>query len=64
MAGHHDRAFDMRRVEPEVVDQRLGKSLHGEFGGAVGRVRCAHPDRSPEPVDATGIDDVALIRPH
>ena len=42
-------------------DQRLGESLHREFGGAVGRVRHAQSDRGPEPVDAGSIDDVALI---
>ncbi len=61
MAGHHHRTFDMRRVEPEIVDQRLGKSLYREFGGAVGGVRRAEPDRGPEPVDARGIDDMALV---
>src|ERR1035437_9294975 len=61
VAGHHDRAFDVRRVQPEIVDQRFGETLHGEFGGAVGGVRHAHSKRGPEPVDAGGIDDVALV---
>ena len=61
MAGHHHRAFDVRRVEPEIVDQRLGEALHREFGGAVGGVRHAQSDRGPEAVDAAGVDDVALV---
>src|SRR5947208_14823796 len=61
MAGHHHRAFDMRRIEPEIVDQRLGESLDREFGGTVAGMRCAGADRGPEAVDATGIDDVALV---
>ena len=64
MAGHHHRAFDMRRVEPEIVHQRLGKSLHREFGGAVGGVRHAHANRGPEPVDARCVDDVPLVGLH
>jgi hypothetical protein len=51
----------VRRVQPEIVDQRFGKSLHREFGGAIGGVRYARSDGSPEPVDAGGIDDVALV---
>jgi hypothetical protein len=61
MTGHHDRAFDVRRVEPEVVDQRFGKSFHREFGGRVGGVRRRHADRRPEAVDAGGVDDMSLV---
>ena len=64
MAGHHHRAFDVRRIEPEIVDQRLGESLDREFGGTVAGMRCAGADRGPEPVDAAGIDDVALVGLH
>ena len=32
VAGHHDRAFDVRRVQPEVGLQRLGEALHRELG--------------------------------
>src|SRR6267142_539065 len=61
MAGHHHGAFDVRRVETEIVDQRFGESLHREFGGAIGGVRYARPDGGPEPVDAGGVDDMALV---
>src|ERR1700739_2876164 len=62
MAGHHHRAFHMRRVEPQIRDQRLAKSLHREFRSAIGGVRYAEANRSPEAVDARGVDDVRLIR--
>src|SRR4030081_3231780 len=64
MAGHYERAFDMRRVQTEIVYQRLGESLHGEFGRAVGGVRDAHADGGPETVDAAGVDDVTLSGLH
>src|SRR5690349_17971096 len=41
MARHYDRAFDMRRVEAQIRDQRLGKALDREFGGRIGSVRDA-----------------------
>src|SRR5690349_10543630 len=59
--GHHHRAFDMRCVETEVVDEGFGKSLHREFRGAVGRVRHAHADAGPKAVDAGGVDDMRLV---
>ena len=64
MTGHHHRAFDMRRVEPEIVHQRFGKALHREFGGAIGGVRDAEADRRPKAVDARGVDDMALVGLH
>src|SRR5258707_197693 len=51
----------MRRVDAEVVDQRLGESLHREFRGAVGGVRLAHVG-GPEAVDAGDVDDVTFVR--
>ena len=64
MPGHHDRAFDVRRVDREIRHQRLGEPLHRELGGAVGRVRPARTDRCPKSVDAAGVDDVAFARLH
>src|SRR5437016_7218522 len=61
LAGHDDRAFDMRRVDPQVGDQRLGEPLDREFRGRIGSMRDAWPDRRPKTVDAAGIDDVALF---
>ena len=64
MAGHHHRAFDVRSVEPQIVDQRFGETLHRELGGAVGGVRYAHSHGSPEAIDAAGVDDMALVGLH
>jgi hypothetical protein len=33
LAGHDDRAFDVRRVDPQIRDQRLGEPLDREFRG-------------------------------
>ena len=51
----------MRRVDPQVGDQRLGEPLDREFRGRIGGMRDAWPDRRPKTVDAAGIDDVALL---
>jgi exodeoxyribonuclease-3 len=64
VAGHHDRAFDMRRVQPEIVHQGFGEALYREFRSTIGGVRYAEADGSPEPVDAGGVDDVALVGFH
>src|SRR3954453_5768154 len=64
MTRHHDRAFNVWRVEAQIVDERLRKSLYGELGGAVGGMRRPHADRGPEAVDAGGVDDMSLVRPH
>src|SRR6202043_3162427 len=61
LARHDDRAFDVRRVDPQISDQRLGKTLYGKFRGRIGGMRDAWPDRGPKAVDATGVDDVALL---
>ena len=61
MAGHDDRAFDVRRVDPQIGDQRLGEPLDREFRGRIGGMRDAWPDRGPKAVDAAGVDDVALL---
>ncbi len=61
LAGHDDRAFDMRRVDPQVGDQRLSEPLDREFGGRIGGMRDAWSDRRPKAVNAAGIDDVALL---
>ena len=57
----NDRAFDVRRVDPQISDQRLAEPLDGEFGGRIGGMRDAWPDRRPKAVDAAGVDDVALL---
>src|SRR5215469_8044742 len=62
MAGHDDRAFDVRRIDPEIGDQRLGEAFYRELCRRIGGMRNARPDRRPETVDAAGIDDVALLR--
>jgi len=31
LAGHDDRAFDVRRVDPQIGDQRLGEPLTANF---------------------------------
>jgi hypothetical protein len=31
LAGHDDRAFDVRRVDPQIGDQRLGEPIDREF---------------------------------
>src|SRR6516165_2312654 len=62
MARHDDRAFDVRRIQREVRDQRLSKPLDREFCGAIGRVRTVRPERGPEAIDTAGVDDVSLIR--
>src|SRR5205814_6031988 len=64
MAGHHHRAFDMGSIEPQIVDQRFTESFDGELGGAVGSMRYAHSDRSPETVETAGVDDMALVGLH
>ena len=51
----------MRRVDPQVGDQRLGEPLDREFRRRIGSMRDAWPDRRPKTVDAAGIDDVALL---
>src|SRR5215469_10170040 len=61
MAGHDDRAFDVRRIDPEIGDQRLGEAFYRELCRRIGGMRNARPDRRPETVDAAGIDDVALL---
>ena len=38
VAGHHDGRPQVRRVQAEVGDQRLGEPLHGELRRAVGGV--------------------------
>src|SRR6516165_7794001 len=61
LAGHDDRAFDVRRVDPQVGDQRLGEPFDREFRRRIGGMRDAWPDRGPKAVDAAGVDDVALL---
>ena len=61
LAGHDDRAFDVRRVDPQIGDQRLGEPLDREFRGRISGMRDAWPDRGPKAVDAAGVDDVALL---
>src|SRR5438132_6346764 len=61
MAGHDDRAFDVRRVDPQIGDQRLGETLYGKFRGGIGRLRQVRSDRGPEAVDAAGVDNVPLL---
>src|SRR5215831_13439414 len=55
------RAFDVRRVDPQISDQRLREPLDREFRGRIGGMRDAWPDRGPKAVDAAGVDDVALL---
>ncbi len=61
MAGHHHRAFDVRGVDAQVGDQRLGKALHRELGGGIGGLRDVGRDEGPEAVHARRIDDMAGI---
>src|SRR6516225_7346395 len=61
MAGHDDRAFDVRRVDPQIDDQRLGETLYGKFRRGVGRLRQVRPDRGPEAIDAAGVDNMAFL---
>src|SRR6516165_885696 len=61
MAGHDDRAFDVRRVDPQIGDQRLGETLYGKFRRGIGRLRQVRPDRGPKAVDAAGVDNVTLL---
>src|SRR5204862_560619 len=61
MAGHDDRAFDVRGVDAQIGDQRLGEALDREFCRAVGGVRDLRPDRSPEAIDAARVDNVAFL---
>ena len=61
VAGHHDRTLDVRCVDAQVGDQRLGEALHGELRRRVRRVRPLRTHARPEPVDARGVDDVALV---
>ena len=51
----------MRRVDPQIGDQRLAESLDGIFRGRIGSMRDAWPNRGPKAVDAAGVDDVALL---
>src|SRR5438552_17214021 len=39
LARHDDRAFDVRRVDLQISDQRLGKTLYGKFRGRIGGMR-------------------------
>ena len=50
LARHDDRAFDVRRVDLQISDQRLGKTLYGKFRGRIGGMRDAWPDRGPKAV--------------
>src|SRR5439155_2842595 len=36
LAGHDNRAFDVRRVDLQISDQRLGKTFYGKFRGRIG----------------------------
>ena len=58
VAGHDEHDLHVRGVEAQVGDQRLGESLHGELGAAVGGVRDARAERRPEAVHAARVDDV------
>jgi hypothetical protein len=40
----------MRRVDPQINDQRLGEPLDREFRGRIGGMRDAWPDRGPKPL--------------
>ena len=60
MPGHHHGDPDLRRIGAQVLDERLGKALHRELGGAVGSVRHARAQRRPEPVHAAGVDQHAV----
>ena len=61
VAGHHDRGGEVRGVDPEVDDQRLGEAADGELGGAVRGVRADRAEARPETVDAARVDDVAAL---
>jgi hypothetical protein len=61
MAGHDDRAFDVRRVDSQIGNQRLGETLDREFRRGIGRLRQVRSDRGPEAIDAAGVDNVALL---
>src|SRR6516165_189608 len=61
MAGHDDRALDVRRIEREVRQQSFAKTLHRKFCGAIGGMRPVTSNGGPEAVDAAGIDDVTLL---
>jgi hypothetical protein len=43
MARHHDRAFDVRRVQAEIVDKGFGESLYRKFRSTVGGMRHTRP---------------------
>ena len=51
----------MRRVDPQIGDQRLGETLYGKFCRGIGRLRQVRSDRGPEAVDAAGVDNVAFL---
>ena len=51
----------MWRIDPQISDQRLAEPLDREFRGRIGGMRDAWPDRGPKAVDATDVDDVALV---
>ena len=51
----------MRRVDPEIRDQRLGKAFHGKLGCRIGGVGDVGADGGPEAVDAAGVDDVGRV---
>src|SRR5215470_13768228 len=53
--------LNVRRVDLQIGDQRLGEPLDREFRGRIGGMRNAWPDRGPKAVDAAGVDDVALL---
>src|SRR5215469_4469727 len=64
MAGHDDRALDVRRVDPEIGDQGLGEAFDRKFCRGISGMRNVRSDRRPKAVDAAGIDDVALLDFH
>ena len=59
MPRHHQHAAHVRRVHPQVGDQRLGEALDRELGRAVSGVRHGRAQAGPEAVDAADIDDAA-----
>src|SRR5262249_19650733 len=61
LARHDDRALDVRRVDPQISNQRLAEPLDREFRGRISGMRDTWPDRGPKAVDAAGVDDVALL---
>src|SRR3954452_4333397 len=51
----------MRRVDPQISDQRLREPLDGEFRGRIGSMWDAWPGRGRKAVDAAGVDAVAFL---